>query len=295
MNSTLLLTLPALCLSLVLTACGGKCQGANCSGNGDEDGGDLSLLEPVIKVGGNIRNYPPAVGYLTDAGLPIPALTGLTLRIEEPLDVALNPNTNEGVFYSTTLADETAAFLAPEVDTAKVKTGIATGVRDDQDAGNPRVIRAASVVYDELLKGAAKADIAGAVGFALPTAFYERLNTTITTATGANLPNGSLIRAGFIVGQMLDGNGTPIAGVTVVPDSSVSSTKFFYPSVDFASATQAGTSANGMFVFVHTGSTTPATFNVTFQQGGAALAGFFDRRAGAATDAALIMQVIPGR
>jgi hypothetical protein len=65
--------------------------------------------------------------------------------------------------------------------------------------------------------------------------------------------------------------------------------RFFYPTADISSVTQTGTSANGLFVFVHDGGpTSPFTFSVEGQPD------YRKRNAGAAAGTALIMTVYPG-
>ncbi|MGA9523641.1 MAG: carboxypeptidase regulatory-like domain-containing protein [Myxococcaceae bacterium] len=244
--------------------------------------------DAVIRVSGTAAVYPNAAEWMTQAGMPVPSLKGLTLRIEEPLKVALGDDT--GVFGSTTL-DDTGAFSMEGVDTGKVNLGIAVGIRDEANAGT--VIHAATTVWDvQMHEAKPELDIRGATGWALPKAFHDALTLAVSPVTIAQLSGGTtstLSGAGFILGKVVDAQGSPVAGARIVTGSADVDARFFYPSEDFSSVTQAGTSASGLFVYVHDGGTTrPFTLSVDGKPD------YKKRNGGVAAGTALIMTVYPG-
>ncbi len=265
-----------------------------CSGNGGtvaDAGVDANInvaIDPVIRVSGTAAVYPSAAAWMTQAGMQVPSLNGLTLRIEEPLKVALEDDT--GIFGTLTL-DDSGAFSLEGVDTALVNLGIAAGIKDDLDAGT--VVRSATALFDvQVHEDKPRLDIVGAKAWAIPKAFHDALTNAVSPVTVAQLTNGThstLSGAGFILGQVVDAQGNPVPGVKIDADSDELDARFFYPSEDFASATQAGTSANGLFVYVHTGGTTnPFTFTVEGKPE------YKKRNGGAAAGTALIISVYPG-
>lgn len=262
--------------------------------NGDDAGttdGDTVPIDPIIKVSGTAEMHPNAVAYLQSISADVPTVEGLTLRVEEPLQVALGDETN-GVFGTVTLP-ASGEFSVEEVDTQYVGVGIAAGIRDERDAGTPSVVRSATTIYDVILEEQdPDTDIAGARAYALPAQFVEKLNTAVG-ATAISTISGdaeldTLLEVGFILGKIVDAQGNPVAGAKVEPSSFASN--FFYPSEDYASTSQLGTSANGLFIFVWNGKTPPDLFEFTIQN----KPEYRKRRAGAAPNAGVVMTVYPG-
>ncbi len=266
------------------------------------DGGTIDDVPPeevLISVSGTARVHPLGAAYLADAGFPEPDLTGVTLRVEEPFRVALNDPL--GVFGSVTLGDA-GAFSVANVRTVLVNLGVGAGIRDETDAGcgadggaacGPRVIRSATTLFDVALEGKKPdQDIVGAKAWAIPAELHARLTAAITPAVILQISSNqfsTLVNTGFIFGQVVDTAGAPVAGVTIEPSPSSLSPQFFYPTADLGS-TQASTSANGSFIFVHDGSDVkPFKFKV------AGRSEYLTRNGGAARDACLVITVFPGR
>ncbi|MBX5484146.1 MAG: carboxypeptidase regulatory-like domain-containing protein [Myxococcaceae bacterium] len=271
---------------------------AGCPGggsNGGEDAGfdanDIDIEEPIIKVSGTAKVFPEAATWLQDAGMTVPELAGLTLRVEEPLKAALNDPT--GVFGSVTLASD-GKFTVENVDTSQVNLGIAAGIRDERDAGTSGFVRSATPLFDvQLAQKKPDTDILDGVAWALPRAFHDQLTNAVSPATILSITNNqfdSLIEAGFILGKVVDAQGNPVAGAKVVTTPASWGANFYYPTEDLSAVTQNGTSANGLFVFVHTGGPTePFTFTIENRPE------YLKRNGGAARDAALIVVVSPGQ
>jgi hypothetical protein len=272
----------------LLAACGGTTT--------KSDAGVDAGPEPLanVKVAGTVRVFPDAVGVLADAGLTF-GTNHLTVRVEEPFKVALN--NPDGIFYTGTL-DATGVFSAPTVPTDLVTLGIAVGVRDDTSGGTyPLVVRSATTVYDVALNDGAKpsADLTGAKAWAVPYQFHQALTALITearirTITGLN-DAGTLITAGFVLGKVVDAQGNPVSGAVIEPIGATGparTARLFYPAADLKSLGTA-TSANGLFVYVHTGGDVD-----TFQFKLTGKADYKQRSAGAAKDACLVLTVFPG-
>lgn len=242
--------------ALVMTACPGPGGGNGNGADGGADANDISPIDPVIKVSGTAEIHPQAKAWLTANGRTVPSIEGLTHRVEEPLKVGLGEEL--GVF-GTTVLDSSGAYSVAEVDTANVNIGIGGGIIDERDAGLSPVVRSATSIFD-VTKMASKpeVDINGARTFILPAEFEAQLTLAVTPEkiralnrqADAGMELLTLIGAGFMFGQVVDASGAPVAGVKLSSTISDFDKRFFYPSADYTTATQSGTSANGTFVFV---------------------------------------------
>lgn len=250
---------------------------------GPEDAGSDEVF---FKVTGTARVHPVAAAFMADAGLDA-GLVGLTVRVEEPLKVALsNP---DGIFSTQTL-DATGAFSASNISSLDVSLGVAAGIFDPTDAGT-RVVRSATILFDVALQdGKPKKDIAG-TAFAVPVAFHDKLTATITDAkirmiTGNS--KGTLLEAGFILGRVVDATGKPVTGAKIAPTPAGLVSGFFYPTEDLGSLGSV-TSANGLFIYVHNGGDVNTfRFNVD------AMPSYNQRNAGARKEACVVIDVFPG-
>jgi hypothetical protein len=273
-----------LCLALTLAACGSTTTVTDAGTDAGETG-------PVIfNVSGTAKMHPEGLGLLADAGLAT-SLEGLTLRVEEPFKVALN---DPAGIFGTQVLTAAGTFAASQISSEDVNLGVGVGIRDDSDAGTPRVVRSATIIYDVALNDGAKpqADITGAVGYAVPTVLHDALTKVVTPATIGQLtqanPQTTLVGAGFILGQVLDASGAPLAGVTITPSVGSKSARLFYPSADLQTLGTA-TSSRGVFLYVHTGGDVDTfRFNVTGHTE------YKTRNAGAAAGAALVVTLTPG-
>ena len=278
--------LSAALAALVLVACSGTPAG-NDGGNPDSGTGEV-----ILKVTGTAAVLPLAAAFLADAGLSNAGVAGLTLRIEEPLKVALGDPL--GVFGSQTL-DANGAFSVSNISSELVNLGVAAGIRDDSvDGGSSsRVVRSATVLYDVALEGQKpQGDILNGKAFAIPTPFHDKLNAAIGAAairniTGAN-GQSTLQTAGWVLGRVVDGSGNPVAGATITASPASYGAQFFYPSADL-SGVGAATSSNGLFVFVHSGGQV-ATFRISV----AGNTNYKQRNLGADKDSCVVLTYYPG-
>ncbi len=275
-----------LLLSAVLSA---ACSAPMMNKDAGTDAGEEQVFE--FAVSGTASMHPLSLGLLTDAGAST-SMAGLTARVEEPLRIALSDPT--GVFSSATLT-AAATFNATKIPSDLVNLGVGVGIRDNTDAGTPRVVPSAMVVYDVGLHGGSKpsADIANATAFGVPTQLHDALTAavtpaTITALTSANGGKTTLLGAGFVLGRILTAAGAPVTGATIVPAKSSLSNRIFYPSADLKSLGTA-TSANGVFLYVHTGGDVD-TFRFTI----ADKSEYLQHTAGANKDSCLVVDVYPG-
>jgi hypothetical protein len=266
------------------------CSGPAPKPDAGVDAGSDEIPEVFFNVSGKAAVHPDAVNFLADAGQTF-SLAGLTVRVEEPLRVALEDPL--GVFSTATM-DSTGSFSASQVSASLVNLGVAVGIRDDASDGGTtgRVVRSATVIFDVALEGKKpSADITGSKGWAIPTAFHDKLTALVTPAQIQTLTSqlaSDLIGAGFILGRVVDASGNPVAGVTVTPNPASESARFFYPSADLASSGTA-TSSNGLFVYVHNGGDVKQ-FSFTI----AGHTEYKKRSAGATANACLVVTVYPG-
>ena len=271
-------------LALVLAACSAPMSAVDAGTDAGDD-----TQEVLFDVSASAAMVPESLGLLADAGVS-PSMAGLTARVEEPFRVATVGEL--GVFSSKTM-DVSGTFGATMVSTTLVTLGVAGGIRDDVDAGTPRVIRAATVLFDVALEGKKPSgNVSGGKAWAVPTVFHDRLTAAIGAAQIQSLTSGNqkstLIGAGFILGRLVDANGAAVSGATIKPSQTTRQGRFFYPTADYASVGTA-TSSTGVFVYVHNGSAVD-TFSFTVD----GKPEYKSRTAGAAPDACLVITVYPG-
>lgn len=267
---------------------------AACSPNpgGNDGGSDAGTGEVIFKASGTASVHPLAAAWLADAGLANPGVAGLTLRMEEPFKVAVGDPL--GLFGQSTL-DAAGTFSIGGISSELVNLGVAAGIRDDSvDGGSSaRIVRSATVLYDVALEGKKpEADIVNGKAFAIPTPFHDQLGRAVTPAaiqgiTGVSGPS-TLQGAGWVLGRVVDASGAPVAGVTIQASPASYNPQFFYPSADYTS-TGSATSANGTFLFVHTGGAV-STFRISVS----GRTEYKQRNLGAAKDAALVLTYYPG-
>ncbi len=281
-------TLFSSALTLCLIGCSAPPSGKDGGGGGaGGSGGGGSSDEVIFKVSGTVKVHPVAAAFLADAGLDA-GLEGLTVRVEEPLKVALsNP---DGVFSTQTL-DSTGAFEAKNLSSLDINLGVAVGVFDPTDAGT-RVVRSATILFDVALQDKKPTKDVTGTGFAVPVALHDKLTTAISDAkirmlTGAN-DKGTLFEAGFILGRVVDAQGKPVAGAKISPSPANLVNGFFYPTADLSGLGSA-TSSNGVFIYVHNGGAVN-TFRFTVDQQPA----YLQRNAGARKEACVVIDVYPG-
>jgi hypothetical protein len=281
------LVLMAISAAAILPGCPGGGGGRK---DGGEDG-DIPGEGLLISTAGTASVWPIAQAWMTDAGSAIPSMEGLTLRIEEPLKVALDDP--EGIFATVTL-DATGNFSVANVPVDLVNLGVAAGILDLTDAG--RVTRAATILYDvAVLNEKPSADIIQAKAYALPRAFHDQLTAAITPAvilSHTGNQHTTLEGAGFILGQIVDAEGKPVARAEVEPSFSSYESRIYYLTEDLTGTRPRpdGTSDNGVFLYVHTGGEVD-----TFRFGVKNRPEYLQRNAGAIRDAAVIMTVYPGQ
>ncbi|NTX10125.1 carboxypeptidase regulatory-like domain-containing protein [Myxococcus sp. CA051A] len=233
-------------LGLVSSGCGSGGPAPD-PGFQTDDAESVDLDNLRIRVSGQAQVLPEAARLLTSLGQPVPSLGGMPVAIEEPLRVAVN---DLNATFGTGAIAEDGAFAVAEVPVREVHQGLAVGLN------GPGFVRTVTVVYDSVFTGARpRTDVIEASAWALPEQFHDAL----CTAMGEPLLRGhtedrarTLRDAGFALGRVVDENGQPRAGVRVVPDRSELTERIYYPTSDLNGVNQAGTSAEGLFLYVHT-------------------------------------------
>lgn len=279
--------LSLLCVTATVLACsgGGGSSGGGSGSSGGGAGGGSGVT--TFKVSGTALMHPLS----SDAG----SVSGLTVRVEEPLKVALNDPT--GVFTTASL-DDTGHYEAANLSSDNVSLGVGIGIFAgdgglEADGGQPRVVRTATVIYDVALQGQKpSADVLNTKAFAVPRELHDALTKALSASTIGGLANGksTLIEAGFLLGQVVDAQGAPVAGVTIETVPSGDAARIFYPKDDFSGVGTA-TSSKGTFVYVHDGSEMVRQFRF----GVVGKTEYLKRNAGAKNNACLVVTVSPGK
>lgn len=214
---------------------------------------------PTVAVSGMVRVYPPAAAFLAAHGQQGPTLSGHTLTLEEPLGLALK---DPDAALGDQAVGGNGAFSFPKVRTDAMNRLLAANTHDTGVAASTSVLASnvASALYDAAVYGQApRDDVTGLKAELVPSAFVSALETAVTSDTIKRLTQGSqttLLGAGFVVGAVVDSSGVPKAGEKVVTDDPTLQAQLCYPAADFGSVGTAGTSATGLFVFVHNGTGT---------------------------------------
>jgi hypothetical protein len=277
-----------------LAACTG---GTPSPKDGGTDAGPDPLEPPVVAFSGTARVLPEAATWLQDAGQPVPSLTGVTLRVEEPLLMGLNDKDPRALFGEVPL-DPSGAFSVSTVDTADVIAGVAAGFRDEVDAG---IARGASTLWDKIREGSIPLqDVSGTQAWAFPTAFVDHLTTVVggpAILSASDNLGDTLQQTGFALIRVVDAAGAPVTGARLGFSCGIgcvrtTEAQFLYPSADFASVTGHGaggkTAAHGLVLYVHNNNQAHQVA-VTVEGNGA----YKTHAAGAAPNAGLFVTVSP--
>jgi hypothetical protein len=252
------------------------------NGNGS-DSTQVDLDHLTVTVSGQAELFPEAVRLLEAQGQGLPALDGLTVTLEEPLGMGVN---DADAVLGEGLVGADHAFSA-EVLVRGIHLSLAARLE------HPGFVRSATVVFDTALtRTRPSLDITGARAWALPDAFHEALTRSIGEAAvrgHSDQRAGTLRDAGFVLGRVVDASGTPLAGALVEPEREDLASRIYYPTPDFQGATQDGTSATGLFVYVHSG-TAPESFLFSVKGSG----DYPPRNAAATPGSALVLTLSPG-
>jgi hypothetical protein len=278
---------PFLMTTCVLLGLASGCGGGGAApdpGVRTEDAEAVDMDNLRIRVSGRAEVLPEARRLLEAQGLPVPSLDGVPVSIEEPLRLSVN-DVNASFGAGTLAAD--GAFAVDGISVREVHQSIAAGLTA------PGFVRTASVVYDTAFTGARpRMDIVDARAWALPDAFHDALSAAMgeSRLRGHTGDKATTLRdAGFVLGRVVDADGRPVAGARVTPDREELADRFYYPNADFSAVGQEGTSADGLFLYVHSGADAE-TFRLSVEGQDR----YTPRNVGAAPGWGLILTVYPG-
>lgn len=258
-----------ICALTVAMVLGVGCGGEEPRGRARNTPGEQILLDAVVSVNGTAKLFPVAESWLAGRGQQAPSLEGLTLQLEDPLRSALSDV--DGLWGTMTL-EASGAFEAKAVLVQWVNLGIAAGVLDEREQGNTSgtsasFVRSTTLLYDvEQMEEKPQFAIENAEAFVLPRAFHDHL-TSLTSSQiqmWSNQQQTTLVGTGFILGQVVDAAGNPVAGVKLAADEEHPklTNHFVYPN-GALDGLQWSTSPNGLFIFIHDGQAIdPFTFGV---------------------------------
>ncbi|MDY7226195.1 carboxypeptidase regulatory-like domain-containing protein [Hyalangium rubrum] len=269
-------------LGLSLTACGGDSMPD--PGTRTEDAQTVDLESLFITVRGRVDLLPEAARLLADQGQPPPTLGGLPLSIEEPLRVGVNDPA--ATFGTGTLAED-GGFSVRDVPVKDIHLSLAARFAHEG------FVPSSTIVFDTAFSGSRpRTDIIDARAWALPWAFHDALSGAVGEEALRLQTEGrarTLLEAGFLLGRVVDASGQPIAGVRVRMDQGALSDRLYYPSEDLSRVGQEGTSANGLFLYVHSGGDAE-----TFRLSVHGTEAYLWRNAGATPGLGLVLTLYPG-
>ncbi|HEX8440029.1 carboxypeptidase-like regulatory domain-containing protein [Archangium sp.] len=243
---------------------------------------DLDHL--AISVTGRAELFPEAARLLAAQGQTPPSLEGLELTVEEPLRVGVSdPEASLG----RGPVGSSGEFSVSDVPVREVNLSLAATLASEG------LVRSSTVVFDTAFtRTRPRTDIINARVWALPVSFHD----TLTRAVGEMWIRAhtsdrarTLREAGFILGRVVDASGAPVAGARVALDRGELAHRIYYPAPDLQSASQDATSANGLFIYVHSGAAAE-TFNLALQGS----RDYLPRSAGAAPGLGLVLTLHPG-
>lgn len=274
----------AICVVLGLASGCGSDTSAPDPGVRTEDAEAVDLDNLRIRISGRAEVLPEARRLLESRGQPVPSLEGVPVSIEEPLRVSVNDA--DARFGTSSLAAD-GAFSVDEVAVREVHQSLAAGLTA------PGLVRTATVIYDTVFTGARpRTDLVDTRAWAVPEAFHDALSAAVGESrlrghTGDKA--GTLREAGFVLGRVVDADGRPVAGARVTPDRGELADRFYYPTTDFSAVGQDGTSADGLFIYVHSGADAE-TFRLSVEGADS----YTPRNVGAAPGWGLVLTVYPG-
>jgi hypothetical protein len=243
---------------------------------------DLDNL--LITVTGRAEVLPEASRLLTEQGYPPPSLAGLPLIIEEPLRVGVK---DPSATFASGNLDEEGEFFISDVPVKDIHLSLAASLEHEG------FVRASTIVFDTAFtRSRPRTDVIGARVWALPMALHDALTSAVGPEALSVHSEGrarTLQEAGFVLGRVVDAAGQPVAGARVQIDQSERAARLYYPSADLTQVGRDSTSANGLFLYVHTGAETE-TFRVNIDGS----EGYTWRNAGATPGHGLVLTLFPG-
>jgi hypothetical protein len=253
-------------------------------GSSTEEVQNVDLEGLRITVRGQAALLPEAARLLEAQGQALPTLGGLALSIEEPLRVSVS---DPAATFGTGNLSEDGGFSVDEVPVRDIHLSLAARVEHEG------LVPSSTLIFDTAFTGTRpRTDVTGARVWALPLAFHETLTRAVGEQALQAHTNGqarTLREAGFLLGRVVDGRGQPVAGARVRLDRGELADRIYYPSEDLSQMGQAGTSANGLFVYVHSG-TEVETFRLSLHGTEA----YLWRNTGATPGRGLVLTVFPG-
>ena len=272
-------------LGLVPTACG---PGSNPPDPGvsTESAPAVDVSQLAISVSGRAEVLPEAARFLAAQGQPVPSLQGRAISVEEPLRLLLR---DASARFGTSPLAEDGAFRVDDVHVRDVHLGLGAGFELEGFA------RTTTVLFDTALPNTRpRTDVINARAWAVPLAFHDALGQAVGEERLRTLSQGragTLLEAGFVLGRVVDAQGQPVPGARVTVNHEDLAGRVFYPSDDFASASQGpeGTGASGLFLFVGSGGEAE-----TFRLGVDGLEDYKARNAGTAPGVGLVLTLYPG-
>ena len=251
---------------------------------------EVSPEDLLITVSGQAEPFPEAAQYLAAREEPLPALAGLSVRIEEPLRVAVN---DPDAPLATGSLAPSGTFRISDVPVRDILLSLSAGVGDASGSGG--LMRSSTVLFDTALtQTRPRRDLVDTRAYALPLRYVDALTQAVGAGRVDTLSGGthsSLRETGFVLGRVVDAEGNPVSGARVVLDRPELAGQVFYPSAD--TTTEAGTFAtrsSGLFLFVHTGGDLE-TFRVGVE---GAPGTYVPRNAGAARGLGVVLTLSPG-
>lgn len=207
----------------------------------------------AIAVDGHVTLFPPSATWLATRGATAAIPAGLSVTFDDPLQRALG---DAAAILATTPVAEGGSFAMDAVPVDTLVFGLGAGlepVEALESAGLADGIT--TVLFDSLREGMNPREaLTGTQVFALPQIWIQALEASVgAAALATRAPDaGSLQEAGFMVGQVIDAAGAPVAGARLEPSPPELADGLYYPTVSLQGHQEA-TDADGLFLLVHDG------------------------------------------
>jgi hypothetical protein len=282
------MTRVALLSTLVLALLSGGC------GGGDPDPGTAQPEEVrpedlLITVSGQLQVFPEAAQYLAARGEALPSFSGLAMRIEEPLRVAVN---DPDAPLATGGLESDNSFRVSDVPVRNILLSLSAGVGDA--SGSNGLMRSSTVVFDTALtQTRPRHDLVETRSYALPMPYVDGLTRVVGEDRLRALSGGQfshLSETGFVLGRIVDAAGQPVSGARIVIDRPELAANIVYLGVEAAAVDTPSTGPSGLFLYPHTGGDVE-TFHLSVE---GAPGTYVARNAGAARGLALLLTLSPG-
>lgn len=202
----------------------------------------------AVAVSGSVRLFPPARSWMEAHGGASPNLDAERVVVEDPLQQAIG---EPAPLHAEAPLEAEGTFRVTDVGVAGLVYGLGATLEEA-----PTLAPLTSVLYDAARAGTRpREDLEDVRVEAVPMAWLLALEEGLgVERLGALAPDaGGLLEAGLLLGQVLDAEGTPVAGARLRVEPAELQERLVYPHGDVEDVGLHATDASGLFLLVHDG------------------------------------------